>query len=87
MKATNWDEKMIISLTKMKPGESGTVVSLEGGRGFTMRLQHLGIRPGKRITKVSGHFWCGPVTVQVDRANVAVGFGMAERVMVEVEDR
>ncbi|MBL7130815.1 MAG: ferrous iron transport protein A [Candidatus Omnitrophica bacterium] len=76
---------MVIDLTKMKPGDSGTVVSLEGGSGFIMRLQNLGIRPGKTITKLSAHFWRGPITVQVDRTNVALGFGMASRVMVEVE--
>ena len=76
---------MIVDLTKMKAGTSGTVVSLEGGGGFILRLQNLGIRPGKRITKVSAHFWRGPVTVQVAGARFALGFGMASRVMVEVE--
>ena len=76
---------MIVSLTEMKSGESGTVASLEGGRGFVVRLQNLGIRSGQKIAKVSAHFWRGPVTVKVQGANVALGFGMAERVMVEVD--
>ena len=74
---------MIINLAKMKAGESGTVVSLEGGGGFVLRVQNLGIRPGKKITKLSGHFWRGPVTVQAGRTNIALGFGMASRVMVK----
>ncbi len=78
---------MIIDLTKMKLKESGTVVSLEGGSNFVLRLQNLGIRPGKKITKVSAHFWRGPVTVQMGRTKVALGFGMAGRLMVEVKDR
>ena len=76
---------MIIDLTRMKPGECGTVVRLEGGSGFIMRLQNLGIRPGKRIAKVSAHFLRGPITVQVGAANLALGFGMASKVMVEVD--
>ena len=80
-------DKMVVDLTKMKTGESGTVVSLEGGSGFILRLQNLGIRPRKRIAKISAHFWRGPITVKVDRANVALGFGMAIRVMVEVGER
>ena len=48
------------------------------------RLSALGIRPGKRITKVGAMFMRGPVTVQVDRTQVAVGFGMARRIMVEL---
>ncbi len=47
------------------------------------RLSALGIRPGKRITKISAMLMRGPVTVQVDRAQVAVGFGMASRIIVE----
>ncbi|UCB56670.1 MAG: ferrous iron transport protein A [Candidatus Omnitrophota bacterium] len=76
---------MIVDLTKMKVGESGTVVSLEGGRNFTLRVQSLGVRPGKRITKISAHFWRGPVTVRVGGPNIALGFGMAAKVMVEVD--
>ena len=49
------------------------------------RLDALGIRPGKRITKVGSMFMRGPVTVQVDRAQVAVGFGMASRIIVELD--
>ncbi len=78
---------MVVDLTKMRAGDSGTVVSLAGGGGLSLRLQNLGIRPGEKITKVSAHFWRGPITVQVGRANVALGFGMASKVMVEVKDR
>jgi len=78
---------MIVDLTKMKTGESGIVTRLEGARGFLARLQNLGIRPGKKITKVSGHFWRGPVTVRVGGTKAALGFGMASRVMVEIEGR
>lgn len=76
---------MVVDLTKMQAGESGIVTSLEGGTGFIQRLQNLGIRPGKKITKVSAHFWRGPITVQVGGTKAALGFGMASRVMVEVE--
>jgi Fe2+ transport system protein FeoA len=45
----------------------------------------MGILPGKRIIKVSSMFMRGPVTVQVDRVQVAIGFGMAGKVLVEEE--
>ena len=77
---------MIVNLAKMKAGHSGTVVSLEGGSNFNLRLQNLGIRPGRKITKVSSHLWRGPITVQAGGANVALGFGMAERIMIEVDE-
>lgn len=50
------------------------------------RLAALGIRPGRRVTKLSSGFMRGPVTIEVDRAQMAIGFGMAKRIRVEVED-
>ena len=73
-----------ITLARMQTGQSGIVVQVQGGHGMVNRLSALGIRPGKRVTKVSSGFMRGPVIVQVDRAQVAVGFGMANRVTVEL---
>jgi len=72
------------SLVRMQAGQSGKVVEIQGGHGMVNRLSALGIRPGKRITKVGSMLMRGPVTIQVDRAQVAVGFGMASRIIVEV---
>ena len=74
-----------ITLARMQAGQSGTVVQIQGGHGLINRLNALGIRPGKRITKVSSMLMRGPVTIQVDRAQVAIGFGMAKRVIVRLD--
>ena len=74
-----------ITLARMQTGQSGVVVQIQGGHGLVNRLSALGIRPGKRITKVGSMFMRGPVTIQVDRAQVAIGFGMANRVIVELD--
>ena len=74
-----------ITLVRMQTGQSGIVVQVQGGHGLTNRLNALGIRPGKRITKVGSMFMRGPVTIQVDRAQVAIGFGMASRIIVELD--
>ena len=74
-----------IILVRMQTGQSGTVVQIQGGCGLVNRLSAMGIRPGKRITKVSSMFMRGPVAIQVDRAQVAIGFGMASRIIVELE--
>ena len=78
------DEKQI-TLAQMQTGQSGSVVQIQGGHGLVNRLSALGIRPGKRITKVSSMFMRGPVTIQVDRAQVAIGFGMARRIIVALD--
>jgi ferrous iron transport protein A len=71
-----------IPLNRMEAGQSGRVTQIQGGRGFINRLSSLGIRPGQNITKISAMFMKGPVTVQIGNAQVAVGFGMARRIMV-----
>jgi ferrous iron transport protein A len=74
-------------LSGMKDGQKGTVVSVQGGIGLVKRLDGLGIRPGKEITKTSGPFMRGPVTLRVGNAQVAIGFGMAQKILVEVEGK
>jgi len=76
---------MIIDLTEMQPGETGIVEEMQGGYGYIRKLQSMGVRSGKKITKVSSHFWRGPQTVEVDNVQIAIGFGMAKRIIVEVK--
>ena len=76
---------MIIDLTQMQPGESGLIAEIQGGYGLIRKVQSIGIRPRKKITKVSSHFWRGPQTIKIDNLRVAVGFGMAKRIFVEVQ--
>ena len=74
-----------VTLRQMQAGQNGTVVRIEGGRGLVNRLSALGIRPGKRITKVSSMVMRGPVTIQLSNAQVAIGFGMTSKIIVELD--
>lgn len=76
---------MIIGIDQLRAGESGAVRSVAGGRGIVRKLEAMGLRPGKTVTKVSAQFMAGPVTVMVDGRQVAMGRGIASRVMVEVD--
>ena len=71
-----------LTLAKLKNGQSGTVVEIKGGHRLVDRLNALGIIPGKKITKTSAMLMRGPLTIEVDRAEVAIGFGMASKVVV-----
>ncbi len=73
------------TLVLMPTGRSGVVVQIRGGQSLVSRLSAMGIRPGKRIIKSSAMFMRGPVTVQVDRAQLAIGYGMAGRIMVALD--
>lgn len=68
----------------MGSGKIGKVVEIQGGRGLIARLSAMGVRPGISITKVSGQIMRGPVIVSVGNTRIAIGFGMASRVIVEV---
>jgi ferrous iron transport protein A len=80
------NERKYVPLTMLRTGQSGKIVDIQGGPGQINRLNALGIRLGKRITKVSSMLMRGPVTIQVDRAQVAMGFGMARRIIIEVAE-
>jgi len=71
-----------MDLIQMKVGQVGTVVEIQGGHGLIRRLQALGIRVGVRVIKVSSQIMRGPVTVQIGNARVAIGFGMARKIIV-----
>lgn len=77
------DEKYV-TLSRMRAGQSGVVFQIQGGQGMINRLGALGIRPGKRVTKVSSMFMRGPITIQVGNGRVAIGFGMAKRIVVDL---
>ena len=78
---------MIVDLTQMQPDEVGAIVDIDGGCGLAGKVQSLGIRNGKKITKVSSHFFRGPQTIKIGNSQVAIGFGMAKRIFVEVGRR
>jgi len=78
-------EGRLVTLAQLQTGQSGIVVEIRGGRWIMSRLNALGIRPAKRITKVSSMLMRGPVTIEVDRAQVAIGFGMANKIIVKLD--
>jgi Fe2+ transport system protein FeoA len=78
------DKKNVIPLADMDVNREGIIYKLAGGAGFQARLQALNIRIGKRIKKISANPFRGPIVVEVDNSRVAIGYGMAQKVMVEV---
>lgn len=78
----------IVSLSFLKEGESGVVYNFNGGENFRKKLDSLGIRKDKRIKKVSDMVLKGPITIQIENSSrIAIGRGMAEKIMVRVDNR
>jgi ferrous iron transport protein A len=78
------NKKNIIPLANMEINREGIIYKLEGEAGFQARLQALNIRIGKRIKKISTNPFRGPIVVEVDSSRVAIGYGMAQKVMVDI---
>jgi ferrous iron transport protein A len=71
-----------IPLTNLPADAEATVVALGGGYGMQARLRSLGIVEGRRLRKISHIGRRGPVVVLIERMQVAIGYGIARRVMV-----
>jgi len=72
-----------IDLTQMSQGEKGKVIDIQGGWGLLRKLESLDIRQGTEIVKVSSQLMRGPITIRVGNTEVAIGFGIARRIIVE----
>ncbi|MFC1917941.1 ferrous iron transport protein A [Chloroflexota bacterium] len=80
-------EIKLTTLNQMRSRQKGKITEIQGGHGLINRLNALGIRPGNQITKVSSMLMRGPVTAQVNSTRIAIGFGMAKKIIVETEEK
>jgi ferrous iron transport protein A len=69
----------MMTLSQLGAGEVAEIVAIGGGHGLRQKLFLRGLFEGKVIRVVSNY---GPVTVEVDRSVVAIGRGMAQKIMV-----
>ena len=75
----------VATAAQMLAGQSGVVLGVEGGHVLLGRLESLGIRPGKRIRKVSSGFMKGPSVIEVDGCDIAIGYRMANRILTKMD--
>lgn len=73
------------TLSDLQPGDEGRIVSLEGGHRMQSRLRNLGFIEGNTIRKLAALALGGPIVVEVNRTQVAIGRGMARRVWIRAE--
>jgi ferrous iron transport protein A len=69
------------ALSKTSPGEMVEVVSVRAGWGLQRRLADLGLTPGVRVRVVSSGK-PGPVVINVRGSRLALGYGVAHKIMV-----
>jgi len=71
----------LIPLAFLGEGEVGRVVEIRAGRGLTRRLLAMGIAPGMKV-KVLKSSGPGPILVEVGQTRIALGRGVAMKVIV-----
>jgi ferrous iron transport protein A len=72
-------------LTELAAGEEGTITAVYGGKGLRSRLRRLGLVKGQHVRKLSDLALGGPVVVLVNRTQVAIGRGMANKITVSIQ--
>jgi Fe2+ transport system protein FeoA len=72
----------MVRLTKIKSGKKAVLVSVDGGQTAEKRLLDMGLIPGEEI-KVIHNSGFGPLTVTLKGARLALGHGLANKLMVK----
>ena len=70
-----------IPLAFLAPGERGEIVEIRGGRGVAQRLYEMGLVPST-IIEVLVSNPKGPILLNVRGARIAIGRGMAMKIIV-----
>jgi ferrous iron transport protein A len=72
----------IVPLGLLRPGETGIIVDLSGGRGFVARCLVLGCTPGTQVT-MERNAGRGPIIVKLRGTRLALGRGESMRLQVK----
>uniref|UniRef100_A0A7V4E2L0 Ferrous iron transport protein A n=1 Tax=candidate division WOR-3 bacterium TaxID=2052148 RepID=A0A7V4E2L0_UNCW3 len=76
-------DNQLIDLVSLEENTFGEVVKILGGCGLRRRLESLGIYEGVKIKKISKALLRGPVIIEVKNSKVAIGYGMAKKILVK----
>ena len=77
-------KKVHILLTDAPKGKPVKLVSIDGGHSISKRLVELGLTPGTifKVVQDSG----GPLIINVRNSKIALGRGMARKLLVDLVD-
>jgi len=77
----------IKDLTEIKKGETVKVVEINGGQKFREKIDAIGLRVGSLIIKLSTQVLKGPVTIKIGSTKLALGHGMAKKILVDGKNK
>ena len=74
-------------ITSLRAGAVAQITALLGqGCSFQRKLRTMGIREGKKLKVVAIHPFAGPLVLEIEGREITLGRGIAQRIMVRVED-
>ncbi len=71
-----------MTLADLRIGELKRVKGVTGGHGLRNNIRSMGIREGKVLRVVSRQPLRGPIVVEVDGMRIAIGRGMAKKILL-----
>ena len=74
-----------ISLIQARADHKGKVVEIAGGGNLRDKLMNMGVYKGKEITKLSHIGLRGPVVIKSGRTILALGHGVAAKIIIEAD--
>ena len=78
---------MPASLTELKPGQVGEIVSIDCGRSMSRRLMEMGLLPGTRVRVVRAAPLGDPLELRLRDYSLSVRRSEADRIAVRPEGR
>ncbi len=72
-----------MTLDQLLENRKAKVIAIQGGHGIRQRLSQMGIHMGDIITILRFGALRGPILVEVHGSQVALGRGIASRIIVE----
>nr|MDO8119523.1 FeoA family protein [Candidatus Sigynarchaeota archaeon] len=76
------DVNTIIPLDILEDKQEATIVRIDAGQTALTRLCHLGLTPGVIVKKITGAPFQGPIEIRVRDTLLAIGRGLARKVLV-----
>lgn len=75
-----------VTLAQLKIGKTAIVFSVKGEKGVVSKIESMGITAGVEIKKVSASLFHGPIIVEKNFMQIALGYDMAKQIIVEILD-
>jgi ferrous iron transport protein A len=76
-------EGVIVPLTMLVPGEEAKIVALGQGAGRQHHFRRIGLREGKIVKVITTQPGRGPIVLDVEGTQLAIGRGMAQQILIQ----